>query len=191
MLQRSRPRSMIMVPALLTTIAYVDPGNFGTNIAGGAKQGFALIWVVLGASAAAALVQYLAGKLGLATGRGLAQHWAEHLGAAPRVASWVQAELVVVMTDLAEVVGGALGLQLLFGVPLTIGAIIISAVSFGLLGLRAWAGEAFRPAALGLLAVVAVAVLWSVAILSADVGVAAAGTRPTVLQGDGLLMAVG
>jgi manganese transport protein len=191
MFQRARPRSMILVPALLTTIAYVDPGNFGTNIAGGATQGFTLVWVVVGASFAAALVQYLAGKLGLATSRGLAQHWAERLGTGPRIASWLQAELVVVMTDLAEVVGGALGLQLLFGIPLAIGAMLIGAVSFALLGLRVWAGEVFRPVALALLAIVAVTVLWAVGTLSPDLGGAAAGIEPRPLNDDALLMAVG
>lgn len=191
MFQRARPRSLILIPALLTTIAYVDPGNFGTNIASGASLGFTLVWVVVAASAAAALVQYLAGKLGLVTGRGLAEHWAERLGTGPRIASWLQAELVVVMTDLAEVVGGALGLQLLFGVPLAAGAAIIGAFSFGLLGLRMWAGELFRPIALGLLAVVAITVLWAVLTLDPDVAGTAAGLRPRPLHDDALLMAVG
>lgn len=191
MFQRAKPRSLILIPALLTTIAYVDPGNFGTNIASGASLGFTLVWVVVAASAAAALVQYLAAKLGLVTGRGLAEHWAERLGTGPRIASWLQAELVVVMTDLAEVVGGALGLQLLFGIPLPAGAIIIGAFSFCLLGLRLWAGELFRPIALVLLAVVAITVLWAALTLEPDFAGTAAGLRPRPLRDDALLMAVG
>lgn len=191
MYQRATVRGALLVPALLTTIAYVDPGNFGTNIAAGDRYGYALVWVVVLASVSAALIQYLAASLGLATGRGLAENCADRLGRWPRLLGWAQAEVVVIMTDLAEVVGGALGLQLLFGTPLPVGALLIGAASFAILGLGHSRSGAFRPIALALLAVVAVSVLWATASLRPDVGGALHGLRPQVLPPDGLLVAVG
>ncbi len=108
----------LLVPALLTTVAYVDPGNFGSNIEAGSTHGYALMWVVVAASIAAAVIQYLAALLGLATGGTLASLSSERMSRPVRLLAWAQAEVVVVMTDLAELIGGALGLYLLFGVPL-------------------------------------------------------------------------
>lgn len=189
MYQRATIRAALVVPALLTTIAYVDPGNFGTNIAAGGEYGYTLVRVVALASAAAALIQYLAATLGLATGQGLAEHCAARLGRWPRLAGWAQAEVVVIMTDLAEVVGGALGLRLLFGIPLPVGALLIGAASFCILGLGS--SGIYRPIALGLLGVVALCVVWAAASLSPDLGAAAGGLRPRPMPGGALLVAVG
>lgn len=183
--------ALVLVPALLTAVAYVDPGNFGTNIIAGAEHGYSLIWVVVLASATGALIQYLAAKLGLATGRSLAEHCADHLPRGPRILAWLQAEAIVLMTDLAEVVGGALGLYLLFGVPLPLGAVVIGVTSFLILGLRRSEGRGFRAATLGLLGVVVASVAAAVALLGPDWGRATTGLVPTPLHGSALLVAVG
>ena len=108
-------------PAFVAAIAYVDPGNFATNIAGGAEFGYTLLWVVLAANLMGMLIQTLSAKVGLATGRNLPELCRDHL---PRPASWglwVQAEVIAMSTDLAEFVGAAIALNLLFGVPLFVG----------------------------------------------------------------------
>ena len=189
--RRHRAATGTLVPALLTTIAYVDPGNFGTNIVAGTDHGFALVWVVVLASVSAALIQYLAAKLGLATGRNLASHYAAGLPRVWRLLAWVQAELVVIMTDLAEIVGGALGLYLLFGLPLPLGALLVGLVSFTVLGYQRGEAAHFQIPALALLATVAVCVVTATVRLSPDWNGMLLGVRPAVLDQSALLVAVG
>ncbi len=148
-LHRPRPRpgrtaaraSLGLAPALVTAVAYVDPGNVATNSSAGSAYGYGLLWVVVGATAAAGLIQYLSAKLGTCTGRSLTQSVASVLGRRARIAYWIQVELVAVATDIAEVVGGAVALQLLFGLPLWAGAFIVAALSTALLHLRSTRGE--------------------------------------------------
>jgi manganese transport protein len=135
----------------------VDPGNFATNIAAGATYGYLLCWVVVGANLMAVLVQYLAAKASIATGRTLPQLCREHFKRSTSTGLWAQAELVAIATDLAEVVGGAIALNLLFGIPLLLGGVITGAVSFGLLIYQSKRGQRpFEAAIIGLLAVVLV-----------------------------------
>jgi manganese transport protein len=123
-------------PAFVAAVAYVDPGNFATNIAGGAKFGYLLLWVVLAANLVAMLVQTQSAKLGIATGRNLAELCRETFSRCTSVALWVQAELVAMATDVAEVVGAALGLSLLFGIPLFPAGLIAGAGAFAILALQ-------------------------------------------------------
>ena len=102
-------------------IAYVDPGNFATNIAGGAKYGYLLLWVLLAANLMAMLIQNLSAKIGIATGKNLPELCREHFPRPRRMGLWVQAELIAMATDLAEFIGAAIALNLLFGVPLFAG----------------------------------------------------------------------
>src|SRR4051794_41363875 len=108
-------------PAFVAAVAYVDPGNFATNFTGGASFGYTLLWVIVAANLMAMLIQSLTAKLGLATGRDLATCCRERLPRPVVWGLWAQAEAVAIATDLAEVVGGAVALNLLFGVPLPIG----------------------------------------------------------------------
>ncbi|GAA1631966.1 Nramp family divalent metal transporter [Kribbella alba] len=141
----------------MAAVAYVDPGNFATNIAAGATYGYLLCWVVVGANLMAVLVQYLAAKASIATGRTLPQLCREHFRRSTSTGLWAQAELVAVATDLAEVVGGAIALNLLFGIPLLLGGVITGAVSFALLIYQSKRGQRpFEAAIIGLLAVVLV-----------------------------------
>src|SRR5213595_1313351 len=111
-------------PAFIAAVAYVDPGNFATNIAGGAKFGYLLLWVVLAANLIAMLVQTQSAKLGIATGRNLPELCREQFSRRTSIGLWLQAEVVAMSTDVAEVVGAALGLNLLFGIPLFPAALI-------------------------------------------------------------------
>jgi manganese transport protein len=123
-------------PAFVAAVAYIDPGNFATNIAGGAKFGYLLLWVVLSANLIAMLVQTQSAKLGIATGKNLAELCRERFERRTSIGLWLQAELVAMATDIAEVVGAALGLNLLFGIPLFPAGLIAGAGAFAILGLQ-------------------------------------------------------
>jgi manganese transport protein len=123
-------------PAFVAAVAYIDPGNFATNVAGGAKFGYLLLWVVLAANLIAMVVQTQSAKLGIATGRNLAELCRERFSRRTSIGLWLQAELVAMACDIAEVVGAALGLNLLFGIPLFPAGVIAGAGAFGILSLQ-------------------------------------------------------
>jgi manganese transport protein len=123
-------------PAFVAAVAYIDPGNFATNIAGGAKFGYLLLWVVLAANLIAMVVQTQSAKLGIATGRNLAELCRDTFSRRTSIGLWLQAELVAMACDIAEVVGAALGLNLLFGIPLFPAGLIAGAGAFGILTLQ-------------------------------------------------------
>jgi manganese transport protein len=130
-----RAMAMLLGPAFVAAIAYVDPGNVAANVSAGAQYGFLLVWVIVVANVMAGLVQYLSAKLGLVTGRTLPEAVADTSRTRTRIAYWAQAELVAMATDLAEVVGGAIALYLLFDLPLLVGGIITGVVSMLLLAI--------------------------------------------------------
>ena len=116
-------------PAFVAAVAYIDPGNVAVNITAGSQFGFLLIWVVVLANFMAMLVQYLSAKLGLVTGVSLAGHVAQNTSRPVRIGYWIQAEMIAIATDMAEIVGGAIALNLLFGIDLVLGTIITTVVS--------------------------------------------------------------
>jgi manganese transport protein len=142
-------------PAFIAAVAYIDPGNFATNIAGGAKFGYLLLWVVLGANLIAMVVQTQSAKLGIATGQNLAELCRETFSRRAAIGLWLQAELVAMACDVAEVVGAALGLNLLFGIPLLPAGAIAGAGAFAILGLQQ---RGFRRLEAGITALVGVVV---------------------------------
>jgi manganese transport protein len=123
-------------PAFVAAVAYIDPGNFATNIAGGAKFGYLLLWVILAANLIAMVVQTQSAKLGIATGKNLAELCRETFSRRTSIGLWLQAEVVAMATDIAEVVGAALGLNLLFGIPLFSAGLIAGAGAFAILALQ-------------------------------------------------------
>jgi manganese transport protein len=178
-------------PAFVAAIAYVDPGNFATNFTAGATSGYQLVWVIVGANLTAMLVQSLSAKLGLVTGRDLPELCRAQL---PRPVSrglWVQAELVAMATDLAEIIGGALALSLLFGVPLPIGGLITCVVAFALLQLQQRGIRRYESAIAGLLAVILAGFLYDALRTGADAGGLANGMVPSLAGSDSLMLAAG
>ena len=125
-------------PAFIAAVAYVDPGNFATNMAGGSQFGYMLLWVVLSANLMAMLIQSMSAKLGIATGKNLPEVCRDRFPRPVVWFLWVQAELIAMATDLAEFVGAALGLNLLFGIPLFSAALLTGVAAFGILGLQAF-----------------------------------------------------
>ncbi|MEI6874229.1 MAG: Nramp family divalent metal transporter [Spirochaetota bacterium] len=129
-------------PAFIASIAYVDPGNFATNIEAGSRFGYLLLWVIFASNLMAMLIQSLSAKLGIVTGKNLAEHCRESLPPLAIKLLWVLMELVAMATDLAEFIGAALGFQILFGIPLIVGGILTVITTFMILGLERYG---FRP----------------------------------------------
>ncbi len=186
-----RGRLILLGPAFVAAVAYVDPGNFATNSTAGARYGYLLVWVVVAANLAAMLVQTLTAKLGLATGRSLPELCREHLPRPLNRVMWAQAELVAMATDLAEVIGGAVALYLLFGVPLLPGGLIIGAASFAILALRARGFRTFEIAIAVLLGVIVLAFAVNLVSAQPDVSDAATGLLPRMQGTDSMLLAAG
>ena len=126
----------LLGPAFVACIAYVDPGNFATNIAGGAKYGYLLLWVIVAANLMGMLIQNLSAKIGIATGRNLPELCREHFPRSVSFGLWVQAELIAMSTDLAEFVGAAIALNLLFGVPPFVAGLMTAVIAFAILELQ-------------------------------------------------------
>ncbi|GAB3833304.1 Nramp family divalent metal transporter [Kribbella italica] len=190
--QLNRSSLLLLGPAFVAAVAYVDPGNFATNIAAGATYGYLLCWVVVGANLMAVLVQYLAAKASIATGKTLPQLCREQFRATTSRGLWAQAELVAIATDLAEVVGGAIALNLLFGVPLLLGGVITGAVSFGLLIYQSKRGQRpFEAAIIGLLAVVLIGFVVSTVRAEPSAGAVVNGMIPRLDGTQSLVLAAG
>ncbi len=196
-LQRIRDRGRIrgtvalLGPAFVAAVAYIDPGNFATNISGGAQFGYLLVWVILTANLMAMLVQYLSAKVGIATGKSLPELCREHLPRRLNVFLWIQAEAIAIATDLAEFVGAAIALNLLFGLsPLTSG-FITAVVAFGILALQNRGYRRFELAIAGLLGVVCLGFLFNLLQVDVDPAGFAGGFIPGFEGTDSLLLAVG
>lgn len=191
---RPRPFAALLFvgPAVIASIAYMDPGNFATNIQAGAKYGYALLWVVVAANAIAMLFQSLSAKLGIATGRNLAEHCRDGFPKPMVWAMWVVSEIAAMATDLAEFLGGAIGLSILAHLPLLAGMGITAAVTYGLL---LFEKRGFRPMELiigALVAVIGLCYLVELMIAPVDWGAAAVGSVvPHIPDADALTIAVG
>ncbi|MGH3876522.1 MAG: Nramp family divalent metal transporter [Actinophytocola sp.] len=187
---RLRALAGLMGPAFVVAVAYVDPGNFATNMAGGAGYGYLLLWVIVAASLMAMFIQYLSAKLGIATGQNLPQLCREHYSRPATAMLWVQAELVTMATDLAEFVGAAVALNLLFGIPLLPAAGITAVVSFGILLLAPLRRRRFESVIVGLLAIILLGFLYQTLQVGPLTG-AGAGLVPGFAGTDSVLLATG
>jgi manganese transport protein len=192
-LLRSRGRARgifaLLGPAFVAAVAYIDPGNFATNFSAGARFGYALAWVIVVANLMAMLVQYLSAKTGVATGRDLPELCREYLPRAVSRGLWVQAELIAMATDVAEFVGAALGLNLLFGVQLLPAGLITAVVAFGILALQQRGYRRFELAICGLLGIVFLGFAYDLAAVGTAPGAIASGLVPSLPGGSVLLVA--
>ncbi|MEO3941942.1 Nramp family divalent metal transporter [Paenarthrobacter nicotinovorans] len=183
-------RLLLLGPAFVAAIAYVDPGNVAANLTAGANYGYLLVWVLVVANAMAVLVQYQSAKLGLATGMSLPEILGKRLGNTRRRLYWVQAEVVAGATDMAEVIGGAVALNLLFGLPLLAGGVIVGIASMMLLALQSRRGQrSFEYAILVLLGVIAVGFVSGLFVNPPDAASALGGLVPRFEGTDTILLA--
>ncbi|XAS65846.1 Nramp family divalent metal transporter [Micrococcaceae bacterium Sec5.8] len=180
----------LLGPAFVAAIAYVDPGNVAANLTAGAQYGYLLVWVLVAANIMAVLVQYQSAKLGIVTGKSLPEILGERLKPWWRRAFWVQAEIVAAATDLAEVVGGAIALYLLFGLPLPLGAVIVGGVSMALLAVQARNRQRpFEFVIMFLLGIITIGFLTGLFISPPDPAGVAAGLIPGFQGPDTVLLA--
>jgi len=190
---RGRIRGVLPLlgPAFVAAVAYVDPGNFATNVAGGAKYGYLLLWVIVAANLMAMLIQTLSAKLGLATGKNLPELCRERLPRRVSFGLWIQAELVAMATDLAEFVGAAIALNLLFHVPLFAAGLMTAVIAFGILALQAKGYRRFEVAIVALLGLILLGFLYDTLRIGFDAGGAAKGLIPGFAGTDSILLATG
>ena len=179
-------------PALIVSVAYVDPGNFGTAIAAGADYGYQLLWVVWFASIMAMLLQYLSGKIGIATGKSMPELVREKLNSNSKIiAYWLSSELFAIATDLAEFLGVALALHLLFGIPLLLAAAI---ASFDVVIIFVLAGNRFRRVEMligALVAIIGFGYVYELIITQPDLGSVAFHSITPILTTDTIPLVVG
>ncbi|WP_354531248.1 Nramp family divalent metal transporter [Nakamurella sp. UYEF19] len=188
---RFRGRIALFGPAFVAAVAYIDPGNFATNFSAGAKYGYLLVWVIVLANAMAMLVQYLSAKVGVVTGKDLPELCREHFRRPVTRGLWVQAELVAMATDLAEFVGAAVGLNLLFGIPLLPAGLITAVVAFAILALEQRGFRRFELAILALLALVFIGFIYDLIVVRGAVPEAISGLVPKFEGPDSVVLAAG
>jgi manganese transport protein len=178
-------------PAFVAAVAFVDPGNIAINVAAGADFRYLLLWTVITASLMAMVVQYLSAKLGMATGASLAEVCRENTGTGVRIGLWLVAELVVIMTDVAEFVGGSIALNLLFNIPMFVGGLIIASVTMLILRLRIGGRDSFPVVVVALLLVLLLAFGYLIVRSSLDPVAALSGLVPRFGDSHGVLLACG
>src|SRR6187397_664778 len=179
-------------PAFIACVAYIDPGNFATNIAGGAKFGFTLVWVIVASNLMAMLIQTLSAKLGIATGRNLPEICRERFSRRTSIGLWLQAEAIAMATDLAEFLGAAIGFHLLFGIGLFPAALITGATTFAILGLQRFGFRPFEAVIIGFVGVISVCYIAELWYAHPPLGtVAKHAVVPQFNGGESLLLAVG
>ncbi len=188
---RLRATLAMLGPAFVASIAYVDPGNFATNVQGGAKYGYLLLWVVLAANLIAMLIQYLSAKLGVVTDSNLPEIVRERFPRPVTWGMWVQAELMAMSTDIAEFLGAALGLNLLFGVPLLPAGLITGVIAFAILELQSRGFRRFELAVTALLGIIFGGFLYETLRIGPSVHASLKGLIPGLSGTSSLYLAVG
>ena len=178
-------------PAFIAAVAYVDPGNFATNMAAGARYGFLLLWVVVAANLMAMLVQSMSAKLGIATRKNLAEVCRDRFPRRVSIGLWLQAEAIAMATDVAEFVGAAIGLNLLFDIPLFPAALLTGVAAFGILGLQARGFRRLEAVIAALIGVIVAAFALQVFLAKPSPGAIAGGLVPGFDGTESVLLAVG
>jgi manganese transport protein len=188
---RLRATLAMLGPAFVASVAYVDPGNFATNIQGGARFGYLLLWVVLAANLIAMLIQYLSAKLGVVTDRSLPEAIRERYPRPLSWAMWAQAEVMAMSTDIAEFLGAALGLNLLFGVPLLPAGLITGVIAFAILELQTHGFRRFELAITALLGITLAGFLYETLRIGPSTHGVVRGLIPGLSGTSSLYLAVG
>ncbi len=175
-------------PAFIAAVAYIDPGNFATNITAGSQYGYMLLWVIFASNLMAVLIQSLSAKLGIATGRNLPEIARDRFPKGVSIFLWIQSELVIIATDLAEFIGAALGLYLIFGIPMLPAALITAAASFAILELQRRGFRALETGIAGMVVAVVLSFAFQVFMAKPDMGAVAAGIFTPQFEGTQSIM---
>jgi manganese transport protein len=195
LLERGHPRLRLLPflgPAFVACVAYIDPGNFATNIAGGSKFGYTLVWVIVAANLMAMLIQTLSAKLGIATGRNLPEVCREQFSPRTSFLLWIQAEVIAMATDLAEFLGAALGFHLLLGIELFPAALITGVTAFLILGLQRFGFRPFEAVIAGIVGMIGVCYIGELFYAKPPLGtVAKHAFVPQFAGSESVLLAVG
>ncbi len=179
-------------PAFIACVAYIDPGNFATNIAGGSKFGYTLLWVIVASNLMAMLIQMLSAKLGIATGRNLPEVCRAEFPRRATLSLWVQAEAIAMATDLAEFLGAAIGFHLLFGIALFPAAVLTGITAFLILGLQRFGFRLLEAVIAGMVLVIGVCYLGELFYANPPLGLAAKhAVLPQFSGSESILLAVG
>ncbi|MHB1834456.1 MAG: Nramp family divalent metal transporter, partial [Solirubrobacteraceae bacterium] len=192
-LAKGRVRAMLFMlgPAFVASIAYVDPGNFATNVQGGARYGYMLLWVVLAANLIAMLIQYLSAKLGIATGHSLPETIRTQWPRSIAWGMWIQAEVMAMSTDIAEFLGAAIGLNLLFHVPLLPAGLITGVIAFAILELQRRGFRRFELAITALLGIILLGFLYETLQIGPSASASLHGLIPGLSGTSSVYLAVG
>lgn len=178
-------------PAFIVSVAYMDPGNFGTNITGGSRFGYNLIWVILWSNLMAIFIQILSAKLGIATGVHLPDHCGKIFSRPVNWGLWSIATVAAMATDLAEFLGGVLGFYLLFGIPLGWSAVLTGVITYGICHIQKYGQQIVERVITGMVAVISIAYVWEMFIAKPDWGQVAYHVAVPILTSDSVLVAVG
>jgi manganese transport protein len=178
-------------PAFIVSVAYMDPGNFGTNISGGSTFGYNLLWVILWSNVMAVFVQILSAKLGIATGKNLPEHCGQLFSRSTNWGLWSIATVAAMATDLAEFLGGVLGFNLLFGIPLLWAAALTGIITYVICHLQKYGQQLVERIITGMVAVISIAYVWEMFISKPNWGEVAYHTAVPILTSDSVLVAVG
>jgi manganese transport protein len=191
-LHRTRFRVLpFLGPAFIACVAYIDPGNFATNIAAGSKFGYLLVWVVVASSLMAMVIQTLSAKLGIATGRNLPEVCREQFSKRTSVLLWIQAEVIAMATDLAEFLGAAIGFNLLLGTSLAVSTVLTGIVAFALLSLQSYGFRPFEAAIAAIVGVIGLCYLIEMIYARPDLRAAGEHLVPQFAGSESVLLAVG
>ena len=191
-LHRTRFRALpFLGPAFIACVAYIDPGNFATNIAGGAKFGYLLVWVIVASNLMAMLIQTLSAKLGIATRRNLPEVCRDQFSRRTSTLLWVQAEVIAMATDLAEFLGAAIGFRLLLGTSLLVSTFITGIAAFSILALQRFGFRPFEAVISALVGVIGTCYLIELVYANPDWPSVASGLRPNFAGSESVLLAVG
>src|SRR5919198_2821050 len=179
-------------PAFIACVAYIDPGNFATNVAGGSKFGYTLVWVIVVSNLMAMLIQTLSAKLGIATGMNLPEVCRERLPRRTTIGLWLQAEAIAMATDLAEFLGAALGFHLLLGVALFPAAVLTGLSAFAILGLQRFGFRPLEAVIAGIVSGIGVCFVWELFYANPPLGTVGRHAVVPAFQGkESVLLAVG
>lgn len=189
--ERAKGLVKYLGPAFIVSVAYMDPGNFGTNISGGSQFAYNLLWVILWSNIMAIFVQILSAKLGIATGKNLPEHCGQMFSRRVNWGFWSIATVAAMATDLAEFLGGVLGFNLLFGIPLMWAAALTGIITYIICHMQNYGQQIVERIITGMVAIISIAYVWEMFIANPNWGEVAYHTAVPILTHDSILVAVG